>query len=71
MPKHRINTRVQFIEVLADDELVGTLFVSRGSVDWRPRGSWYVYKLGWDQFDRLMQDHGTAVKVARKRRPSD
>jgi hypothetical protein len=49
------------ISVFADEELLGTLKVSRGSIDWRPRHGKKVRRLSWEQFDRLMRDTGTAV----------
>jgi hypothetical protein len=69
VPEHRIITRVHShetvntdlaIKVRADDQLLGELLVSRGSIDWRPRGHQYVYQLSCERFDQLMQDHGRA-----------
>jgi hypothetical protein len=71
MPEHRIITRVHShetvntdlaIKVRADDQLLGELLVSRGTVDWRPRGNQYVFKLSWEEFDRLMREHGRERK---------
>ncbi|MBI2704809.1 MAG: hypothetical protein HYX32_05915 [Actinobacteria bacterium] len=49
------------IKVHGDGELIGTLEISRGSIDWRPRRGKKVRRLTWERFDRLMRDHGTAI----------
>ena len=37
-------------------EVLGTLAVSHGSIVWFPKGTTYGCKIGWAQFDRLMQE---------------
>jgi len=46
-------------EVRSDDEKLGELHVSQGSIDWYPRSSKKPRRLRWEQFDRLM-DEGRA-----------
>jgi hypothetical protein len=67
MPSHRITLSLPTTDVLntdvtlhiwSDDELLGELRVSRGSIDWRPGRHQYSCALEWEQFDQLMQDHG-------------
>jgi len=58
VPSHEIVNSDLVVEVRADDERLGELLVSRGTIDWRPARSQYVYKLAWDQFDRLMREGG-------------
>jgi hypothetical protein len=43
-------------------QLLGTLAVSKGSIDWVPRGSQSRWRLGWERFDELMQVHGRQVR---------
>ena len=72
MPRHDIamylppqgvkNVDVE-IAVRSDDDLLGTLKISKGSIDWRPaHNTKYTYVLGWERFAELMEDSG-------KRRP--
>jgi len=46
-------------EVFENDEKIGTLHVSKGSIDWRPKGpsSWHC--MDWVKFGDLMKQHGT------------
>ena len=36
-------------------DLLGHLLVSRGGLEWRPRGGKYNRKMTWEQFARLME----------------
>ncbi len=67
MPEHRItvhpskplevNAADLVIEVTSDGEKLGELWVSRGTIDWRPRNHTYaVASLSWERFDALMRD---------------
>lgn len=47
------------IEVSADEEKLGELRLSRGTVDWVPRGHRRPFSMSWEQFDRLMQEHAS------------
>lgn len=43
------------IEVERDGKKFGELWVSRGSIDWRPRNHTYASRsLTWEQFNKLM-----------------
>jgi len=67
VPVHRVelelpatdiqNTDV-VVNVWSDDELLGELRVSRGSIDWRPGRRQYTWSMEWERFDGLMQEHG-------------
>ena len=73
MPKHEIDLEVpQVVTVLhkdvtirvwEDDELLGTLRISKGSIDWRPKSARYVRRMGWSKFDRVMEERGSWKKV--------
>jgi hypothetical protein len=67
MPVHEIELNIPAAQIMntdavfkiwSDDELLGELRVSRGSIDWRGgrrrRSTW----LPWERFDELMQEHG-------------
>jgi hypothetical protein len=44
-------------EVWADDEKLGRLEVSKGSLVWFPRNNTYGHKILWSQFDSVMQEY--------------
>jgi hypothetical protein len=44
------------VEVTSDDEKLGQLQVSRGAIDWVPRGHKSAISLSWERFDQLMRE---------------
>lgn len=52
-----VNTDAEF-EIQRDGEKLGTLKVSRGTVEWVPRNHHYGYHLDWAAFDDLMRSKG-------------
>ena len=55
------NTDVR-IEVSVDDAKLGTLKISRGTIDWLPRSaSKHGYRLSWTEFAELMTNEGRAT----------
>ena len=42
-------------EVRSDDEKLGELRISRGTIDWAPSNAKSPIQLTWEQFDRLMR----------------
>jgi hypothetical protein len=46
------------IEISSDDQKLGELRISRGSIDWAPRNHAQARWLEWEQFDAFMQEHG-------------
>ena len=46
------------VEVTSDEEKLGQLQVSRGTIDWVPRGHKSAISLSWERFDQLMRDAG-------------
>jgi hypothetical protein len=67
MPAHHIELNLPAAEILnadavikvwSDEELLGELRLSRGSVDWRPGRHRSFQRVDWERFDALMQEHG-------------
>lgn len=46
------------VEIFADNAKYGELRISRGSIDWAPRGHRYAKALTWEEFGDLMTEHG-------------
>ena len=44
------------VEVTSDDEKFGQLQISRGSIDWVPRGHHTAMSVSWEQFDQMMKE---------------
>jgi hypothetical protein len=49
-----VNTDIT-IEVREDNEKLGTLHISRGSIDWKPRFGHSARKMRWSEFAKRMQ----------------
>jgi hypothetical protein len=66
LPKHDVEMSIPttkmvlhadvVFEVRSDEEKLGDLHVSQGSIDWYPRNARQPTTLSWEQFDRLMQE---------------
>lgn len=46
------------VNVWSDEELLGELRVSRGTIDWRPGRHSQPLIMDWERFDELMREHG-------------
>lgn len=46
------------IEVRSDDDKLGELRLSKGSIDWVPSHHQTAISLPWEQFDRIMREVG-------------
>ena len=44
--------------VQRDGETLGTVKISKGSIEWRPKNYTYGYHLSWTRFDEIMQENG-------------
>jgi hypothetical protein len=56
IPERRLGKAdVKFV-VKADQQVLGTLAISNGSIVWFPRGASYGCKMEWSKFDQFMKD---------------
>ncbi len=44
-----------------DNELIGRLLLSKGTVDWVPKGKHLRHTLTWNRFDAVMKEHGRLI----------
>jgi hypothetical protein len=66
LPKHDVEMSIPttkmvlhadvVFEVRSDEEKLGDLHVSQGSIDWYPRNARQPTTMTWEQFDRFMQE---------------
>ena len=59
IPPRNLGRADVVFRVRSDDELIGTLKISKGSLVWFPADTTKGYKVDWDRFDRLMQEQVT------------
>lgn len=58
LPATDIQNADATVSVWSDDELLGELRISRGTIDWRPGHHHAVLSLDWEHFDDLMRANG-------------
>jgi hypothetical protein len=67
MPRHRtevqqppkvvMHSDVSFV-VFSDDERLGELAISKGTIDWKPARRHQAISLSWEKFGQVMEDAG-------------
>jgi hypothetical protein len=65
LPKHDVEMSIPttkvvlsadvVFEIRSDDEKLGELRISRGTIDWAPANAKVPIQLSWEQFDRVMR----------------
>jgi len=56
IPMRSLGKEDVIFRVMADDELLGTLKVSKGAVVWWPGNAKLGYKMDWARFDLAMRE---------------
>ena len=61
VPNRLLGKEDILFEIFDEDEGIklGTLRVSKGGVDWRPRHGKVIYRARWGRFDDVMRRHIT------------
>ena len=59
MPPRPLKRQDVTFVVKSDGAVLGTLKVSNGSVVWFPKKTTFGYKMDWEKFDAIMQEHAT------------
>jgi hypothetical protein len=50
------------VEVRSNGDFIGTLKVSKGSLDWRDASDQYSHVIHWERFAELAREHGRKKK---------
>jgi hypothetical protein len=58
IPAKTLLNKDAVFEVYSDDEKMGNLKVSRGTIEWVPVNHSNGYHLTWENFDALMKQEG-------------
>jgi hypothetical protein len=62
VPERPIGKADVEFRIKKDSEILGRLKLSNGSIVWVPKNQSYGYKIGWSEFDKLMQSNGKHEK---------
>ena len=61
MPATDIQNADVVINVWSDEELLGELRVSRGTIDWRPGHHQARFSMEWERFDDMMRSNARRI----------
>ena len=61
LPSTDIQNADVVVNVWSDDELLGELRISRGTIDWRPGHHQAIFTMEWERFDDMMRGHARRV----------
>ncbi len=59
IPERQLGKADIEFKIKRNNQAFGRLRVSEGSLVWVAANKTYGYKLGWSEFDRLAQEHGS------------
>lgn len=57
-PEQNLTKQDITFDVRKDGKRFGTLLVSKGAIEWRPRSKQSNRKISWAAFDRMMRERG-------------
>lgn len=60
IPLIQFNISLLYFEIFSDGLRLGTLKISKGSIEWFASGHQYSYHLTWKDFDNIMRENGTS-----------
>lgn len=46
------------VQIYENDELLGTITISKGAIEWYPRNAKKPYKMRWSRFNRIIREEG-------------
>jgi hypothetical protein len=55
LPEREIGQGDVIFNIYEDDEKFGTIKISKGALEWFPKGHKKPYKLGWKKFEKAIK----------------
>jgi hypothetical protein len=65
-PSREIGLSDVVFKVYSDDELYGTITISKGAIEWFPSRAVKPYKMRWEKFDRVITGNVRRRKLLRE-----
>ncbi len=66
LPAREVSLSDVIFKVYSDEELFGTITISKGAIEWFPSRSHKPYKMGWEKFDQLVTRNVRRKKLVRE-----
>lgn len=62
IPRRELGKADIDFHIWGDDDKLGVLRISKGSLVWYPKGPSHGHKITWSQFDKMMREYPKAEK---------
>jgi hypothetical protein len=56
LPFAELGKKDAFIDIIQDDKKLGTITISKGTIEWYPVNAKKPYKISWSNFDKMIKD---------------
>ena len=56
LPNALMGKKDAFFDIFQDGEKLGTITISKGSIEWYPKNSKQPYKMTWSKFDKMCKE---------------
>jgi hypothetical protein len=57
LPRRELGKVDAQFDIYQDDEKLGTITISKGSLEWYPKNSKKPYKIGWSNFAKMIKEY--------------
>ena len=58
IPAKTVYNKDAEVDVQSNGDMLGTLRISKGTIEWRPKNYTYGFHMNWEKFDRIMREEG-------------
>ena len=57
LPNALMGKKDAFFDIYQDGKKLGTITISKGSIEWYPKNAKQPYKLTWSAFDKMIKEN--------------
>jgi hypothetical protein len=57
LPSAELGKKDAFFDIYKDDKKLGTITISKGSIEWYPTNAKKPYKISWSNFDKMIKEY--------------
>ncbi len=56
LPSAELGKKDAFFDIYKDDKKLGTITISKGSIEWYPLNAKRSYNMSWTKFDKIIKE---------------